>query len=96
MSDPTRAKDAATAHIKNVAEKVEKRFQRARRVLSFAEYLELYAAEPLRHSRDASRYLRDSFEHFGTTEVEYPWGKFTRWKLFDLPWDAPAARPEAG
>jgi predicted Ser/Thr protein kinase len=101
MSDPTRAKEAAAAHIKSVADRVEKRFQGARRVLSFAEYLELFAAEPVRYSRDASRYLRDAFEHYGTTEVEYPWGKFTRWNLFDLPWDADAAvtsaasRPES-
>jgi serine protein kinase len=88
MSDPTRAKDAAAAHIKHVAETVEKRFQRGRRVLSFSEYLELFATDPVRYSRDASRYLRDGFEHYGTTEVEYPWGKFTRWNLFDLPWEA--------
>ncbi len=31
--------------------------------------------------------MRDAFEHYGTNEVENPWGKFTRWKLFDLPWD---------
>jgi predicted Ser/Thr protein kinase len=55
--------------------------------LSFSEYLELFATDPVRHSRDASRYLRDAFEHYGTVEVEYPWGKFTRWKLFDLPWE---------
>ena len=80
-----------TAQIKAVADSVEKRFQRGRRVLSFNEYLELFATNPARHSRDASRYLRDAFEHFGTTEVEHPWGKFTRWKIFDLPWEEPVA-----
>ncbi|HEY2514460.1 MAG TPA: serine protein kinase PrkA, partial [Polyangiaceae bacterium] len=90
MSDPTRAKDFAAAQIKSVAETVEKRFQRARRVLSFSEYLEVFSADPVRYSRDASRYLRDAFEHYGSVEVDYPWGKFTRWKLFDLPWEAPA------
>src|ERR1700716_929883 len=90
-----RAKDAAAAHIQQVAETVEKRFQRGRRVLSFSEYLELFATDPVRYSRDASRYLRDGFEHFGTTEVVYPWGKFTRWNLFDLPWEHPAGAPEA-
>lgn len=70
-----------------VAESVEQRFKTGRRVLSFAEYLDLFASDPTRHSRDASRYLRDTFDHFGTTRVEYPWGEFTRYRLFDLPWE---------
>ena len=86
----TRAREIS-AHITSVAESVEKRFQRGRRVLSFSEYLELFATDPVRYSRDASRYVRDAFEHYGTSEVEHPWGKFTRWKLFDLPWEQPVA-----
>ena len=27
------------------------------------------------------------FDHFGTRQVERPWGELTRYKLFDLPWD---------
>jgi serine protein kinase len=73
--------------IRAVAENVEKRFKTSRRVLSFAEYLELFAVDPARHSRDASRYLRDVFDHYGITTVHDPWGDFTRWKLFDLPWE---------
>jgi serine protein kinase len=70
-----------------IAESVEHRFKAGRRVLSFAEYLELFTSDPVRHSRDASRYLRDTIDHFGTTEVKYPWGDFTRYRLFDLPWE---------
>src|SRR5580700_4706862 len=92
MSEKARASEVA-AYIKSVAETVEKRFQRGRRVLSFSEYLELFATDPVRYSRDASRYLRDAFEHYGTTEVEYPWGKFTRWKVFDLPWESTKPLP---
>jgi predicted Ser/Thr protein kinase len=73
--------------IAGVAESVERRFKTGRRVLSFAEYLELFASDPVRHSRDASRYLRDAFDHFGTSRVTYPWGDYTRYKLFDLPWE---------
>lgn len=75
------------AEIGAVASSVEARFQRGRRVLSFSEYLDLFASDPIRYARDASRYLRDCFDHYGTTAVEHPWGKFTRWKLFDLVWD---------
>ena len=88
MSD-SRAREIS-AQITAVADNVEKRFQRGRRVLSFNEYLELFATDPMRYSRDASRYLRDAFEHYGTSDVDYPWGKFTRWKIFDLPWEDPA------
>jgi serine protein kinase len=85
MSD-TRERELAE-RIRAVADTVEKRFKTSRRVLSFAEYLELFAKDPVRHSRDASRYLRDVFDHYGTTTVHFPWGDFTRWKLFDLPWE---------
>src|SRR5579862_7425678 len=73
--------------IRAIAENVERRYKTSRRVLSFAEYLDLFAADPVRHSRDASRYLRDAFDHYGSTTVKYPWGEFTRWKIFDLPWE---------
>jgi len=87
MSD-TRVRDRELAErIGAVAENVEKRFKASRRVLSFAEYLDLFATEPVGQSRDASRYLRDVFDHYGTTIVRHPWGEFTRWKLFDVPWE---------
>lgn len=80
-------KTSVLAEISAVAESVEKRFQKGRRVLSFSEYLDLFGSDPIRYARDASRYLRDCFDHFGTVVVEQPWGKFTRWRLFDLSWD---------
>src|SRR5215212_4712913 len=85
---------SVAAEIASVAESVEKQFQKGRRVLSFSEYLDLFASDPVRHARDASRYLRDCFDHFGTVAVEQPWGRYTRWKLFDLPWD-PTLGPHA-
>ncbi len=62
-------------------------YQAGRRVLSFDEFLELFAAEPIRQGRDASRYLRDVFDHYGTTQVTKPWGQVRRFSLFDLPWE---------
>jgi serine protein kinase len=70
-----------------VAERVEESFRAGRRVLSFREYLELVVAEPVRYTRDASRYLRDVFDHYGSRKVTHPWGEFTRFNLFDLPWE---------
>jgi predicted Ser/Thr protein kinase len=79
-----------------IARDIERDYRESRRVLSFGEYLELFAANPLRHSRDAARYLRDAFDHYGKTVVKKPWGETTRFRLFDLPWRPPEeARREA-
>ena len=78
-------------HAKDVLEaitgRVEEGFRRGKRVLSFAEYLELFTASPDRYARDASRYVKDTFDHYGSSPVKYPWGTFTRYHLFDLPWE---------
>ncbi len=76
-------------------EQERSRFERERRVLSFDAYLELALAEPRRYLRDAARYLRDLFDHYGAEEVERPYGRFRRWRLFDLPWEDEAARRDA-
>jgi serine protein kinase len=62
-------------------------FARNRRVISFAEYVTLFSAEPTRQLRSAAQYVRDVFDHFGTEPVRTPRGPMIRWKLFDCPWD---------
>ena len=89
------AGERALAHLDKIASTVESRFKEGRRVLSFQEYLELFATDPVRYGRDASRYLRDMFDYYGTTQVERPWGTMTRYKLFDLPWEGEGARRDA-
>lgn len=69
-----------------ICSRVAQEFQRKRRVLSFAEYLDLFLSDPARHSRDAAAYVRGAFDHYGKREVERPWGKSTWFNLFDLPW----------
>ncbi len=71
------------------------RFASARRVLSFDEYLALYDSAPRRYARDAARWIRDLFTHYGTREVQRHYGRFTRWSLFDLPWEDEAGRRDA-
>src|SRR5690606_27657544 len=85
----------ALSHLENIAARVQNRFREGRRVLSFQEYLELFAENPVQHGRDAARYLRDVFDYYGTTTVERPWGTMTRWKLFDLPWEGPDGARDA-
>jgi predicted Ser/Thr protein kinase len=71
--------------LQGITQRVESDFRQERRLLSFREYLELFATDPLRYSRDACRYLRDMFDFYGQTRVERPWGEQTRFQLFDLP-----------
>jgi serine protein kinase len=74
----------------DIASEVETRFQEGRRVLSFAEYLDLFQKDPARFGRDASHYVRDALDHYGTREVQYPWGSYRRFNLFDAPWNSPS------
>ena len=77
--------DRILQDLARIAEQVERSFKEERRLLSFREYLALFATDPVRHSRDAARYVRDMFDHFGRVTVERPWGSLTRFRLFDLP-----------
>jgi serine protein kinase len=87
----------AMTELEGIATSMERRFREGRRVLSFQQYLELFAADPVRYGRDAARYVRDMFDHFGTREVKKPWGDLTRYRLFDLAWESsPTASPGAG
>jgi serine protein kinase len=61
-------------------------FTRNRRVMSFAEYLNLVVAEPLRQLRSSTQYIVDCLDHYGTSMVKYPWGEVRRFHLFDAPW----------
>ncbi|WP_235879685.1 PrkA family serine protein kinase [Polyangium aurulentum] len=86
----------ALTELSNLAEGIARHFQTGRRLLSFQEYLALFASNPVRHGRDAARYVRDMFDHYGTYKVKRPWGEVTRYRLFDLPWEPEPKRPTNG
>lgn len=73
--------------LERIGTRVRERFEAEKRVLSFGEYLDEFAAHPARHTRDAARYLLDCFDHYGSYQVDRPWGKLTRFRLFDLEFD---------
>jgi predicted Ser/Thr protein kinase len=75
--------------LREIADRVQKNFEEQRRLLGFQEYLELFATDPVRYSRDSARYLRDAFDYYGQTTIERPWGELTRFRLFDLPFLEP-------
>jgi serine protein kinase len=64
---------------------VKNDFESRRSVLTFQQYIDDVYKRPRIHLRNAARYLGDVVEHFGSTEVELPTGKFTRYRLFDAP-----------
>lgn len=72
--------------LNRLGETIHERFTQNRRVMSFGEYLELVGTNPRRQLRSAPQYLVDCFDHYGTREVEYPWGTVRRFNLFDCPW----------
>jgi serine protein kinase len=77
--------DRILEDLARIADQVERSFKEERRLLSFREYLALFATDPVRHSRDAARYVRDMFDYFGRVPAERAWGALTRFRLFDLP-----------
>ncbi len=75
-----------TETLRSLGESIREDYVQNKRVLSFSEYLELVAEAPLSQLRSAQQYVKDAFDYFGHEPVEYPWGKVTRFKLFDCPW----------
>lgn len=72
--------------LSELGEEIRDQFTVKRRVLSFAEYLELVAEHPARQLRSAPQYALGAFDYYGAEEVAYPWGTVRRFKLFDCPW----------
>jgi predicted Ser/Thr protein kinase len=75
-----------------LGELIRDEFTRNRRVMSYAEYLELVLAEPRRQLRSSAQYLVDCFDHYGTSMIQYPWGEVRRFHLFDAPFAAGEGR----
>jgi serine protein kinase len=73
--------------LKSINEQSLQSFKGQKRILSFAQYMDAFAASPMRLGRTASQYVFDAFDHYGTREVDFIGGKVTRWNIFDAPWD---------
>ena len=81
----------ARRYLGAIGDGVKSAFAEQRSLLSFEEYLDLFGRAPRWQARSSAQYLRDVIDHFGTAEVETPWGKERRFRLFDLDF-APEAR----
>jgi predicted Ser/Thr protein kinase len=86
MSQPTEARETG-AFLDQTIARTRERFVAEKSLLSFSEYLEVVRQQPALQARDAAAYVRDCFLHYGTEKVERPYGKLTRYKLFDCAFD---------
>lgn len=73
--------------LSDVAAETREAYARNRRVMSFTEYLTLFALDPARQVRSAAHYLRDVFDHFGSQTIRTARGAQQHFKLFDVPWE---------
>jgi serine protein kinase len=71
--------------LNDLGEQIRDDFVQNRRVMSFAEYLELVSGNPRHQLRSSPQYIRDCLDHYGSDQVDYPWGQVRRFKLFDCP-----------
>lgn len=79
--------DASVDLLAEATAQTRDRFEREKALLSFGEYLSQVLKAPTIQCRDTARYIRDCFLHYGTEEVSRPYGKRTRYRLFDCPFD---------
>jgi len=85
LSDAMKAR--AKEELSAIADHVKQRWSDARRVLSFQEYLALFAEHPYQQSRDAARYLADCIDHYGERDPDHGPSLTRRYQLFDLPFE---------
>lgn len=78
---------SATRFLDQLGQTLQGHFAANKRVLSFAEYLEIVEREPTVHLRNSAHYLRDMFDFYGSEQVRHPSGTIRRFRLFDVPWD---------
>ncbi|MFW5968272.1 MAG: PrkA family serine protein kinase [Persicimonas sp.] len=73
--------------LSNLAGQVREDYGRNQRIMSFAEYLDLFAEQPRSQARNAVQYLRDCFLYYGTDTKPEVWGDVTHYRLFDAPFE---------
>ena len=66
---------------------IKRDYEETRRIMSYAEFLDVFMEHPRRYARNSVQYVRDCFLHYGTTTKPQEWGDVTHFKLFDAPFD---------
>lgn len=71
----------------SLKEGIKRDFQVQQTVLTFFDYLDEVTKYPKRHVRNSARYFSDCIEYFGNYPVKLPFGSYTRYTVFDAPYD---------
>lgn len=77
----------ATSFLRTFSDTSAGQFVAERRVLSFAEYLELVAKEPASMMRSSAQYLADAIQYFGHEERQVLGTRRRHYQLFDAAFD---------
>lgn len=95
--DENEAKLSKSGHeaLDAIASQIHSRFQFKEQIKSFSEYLSTVQEAPWLHTRSSAQYIKDTFDYFGSYEVQGLAGKVRRFKLFDLEF-APDENPISG
>jgi serine protein kinase len=80
---PTGGPGASEREVDRIGHRVAERFAGDRRLLTYEQFLALFAADPYLPARTAVQYLRDAVLHFGSTQVPTIGGTTVRWRIFD-------------
>jgi serine protein kinase len=56
--------------LKEISQDIRQEFEKKRRLLSFEEYLSLFASAPINQCRGTARYALDMIEHYGKTPLQ--------------------------
>ena len=75
------------SYLGKLSEQFREQFVSGKSVLSFEQYLELFAERPGHLGRNAAEYLKDTIDHFGREKISSPTGAKSRFVLFDAPFD---------
>lgn len=71
------------SELAQIGDELRTAFGRNRRVMSFGEFYALFRQQPTRHARSVAQYVKDCFDHYGTSQVQTPAGPRTRYRVFD-------------
>jgi len=82
----------ATRLLRDVSGRVRETFHHDRAILSYGDWFDRVLADPAPNLRSAPQYIRDVFDHFGTTTRSLPHGDVRRFSLFDAPWSGGEGR----
>ena len=70
-------------YLLDITKSVKKRFEGARSILSYSEFLDNLHQDAPKYCRSTAQYVQDTFNAFGTYKVNVNGKELTRFKIFD-------------